>query len=325
MEIIFKPFHPYLVFKEINQIFSLSLEQKKLDFQFIIAPDFPQCIIFDEIRLRQILFNLIGNAVKFTEKGSITIDISGIYSPHLNNRFDLIIKVKDTGIGIPKTAWESIFEAFRQQDGQNTKKYGGTGLGLSITKRLTEMMSGKIWLESEENKGTCFYLHFKDIQITNEMQPITHNMILFEEFIKTPLILVAENNAEKCKVLAQFLNNNKIQTIEAHNTAEVISSVKNSIPEIILINAENKHFDLQQIKSEFLKSLDTLNIPIIAIKENKTTLLPEFTDGFIYQPFDDNNLMELIHYFIPQKNTIISNSALLPKTITNQKDRKSVV
>lgn len=321
MEIIYKSFHPYMVFKEINQIFSLSLEQKKLDFEFTIAPDFPQYIIFDEIRLRQILFNLIGNAVKFTETGSIKIEITCIYQQQQANLFDMIIKVKDTGIGIPKTAWDSIFEAFRQQDGQNTKKYGGTGLGLSITKRLTEMMAGKIWLESEEGKGTCFYLHFKNIQISNELHPITpiySDMILTEEFIKPPLVLVAENNIEKCNILSSFLNTNKIKTIEAHNTEEVISLVKINIPEIILINTENNHFNLQLIKSELLKSLETLNIPIIAIKENATTLLPEFTDGFIYQPFNNNNLIELIHYFIPQKSANISSNAILPKNIANQ-------
>lgn len=319
MEIIYKPFHPYLVFKEINQIFSLSLEQRKLNFQFIIAPDFPQYIVFDEIRLRQILFNLIGNAIKFTEKGGITIEIMGEYHKNQNKEFDMMIMVKDTGIGIPKSAWDSIFEAFRQQDGQNTKKYGGTGLGLSITKRLAEMMGGKIWLESEINKGSCFFLQFKNIMISDELNPIINpaqDKIEYENFIKTPTILIAEKDTEKQILLKNYLTENNINIINAQNTDEVIELTQKIIPEIILINTEKKHFDLKQIKIQLLKSLETLNIPIIAIVENQIFQTPEFTDGFIYQPLKNNNLFELIKYIIPSKNTIISGPEMASKKIS---------
>jgi PAS domain S-box-containing protein len=153
---------------EIRNVFSLRITIKGIGYVEQLDKDFPTEIKFDEIRLRQILINLVGNAVKFTHQGEIRIkvrayrkrDISGV------SRMKLEIKVIDTGIGIPGDSFRLIFESFRQHSQLNSRKYGGTGLGLAITKRLVEAMNGTIGLESTLGKGSTFTVIFPDIEYT---------------------------------------------------------------------------------------------------------------------------------------------------------------
>lgn len=151
------------IIREIEYIFSLKIKEKGLDFLVEISDAVPHFIYIDEIRLRQVMFNLVGNAVKFTETGAIKISIDCVREDE--NYCDLYLIVEDTGIGIPESQQQIIFEPFRQREGQNARKYGGTGLGLTITKRLLEMMNGRIELQSEESAGSKFTVIFDDILI----------------------------------------------------------------------------------------------------------------------------------------------------------------
>ncbi|PKL84497.1 MAG: hypothetical protein CVV22_12815 [Ignavibacteriae bacterium HGW-Ignavibacteriae-1] len=166
--------HPEIVdvrkiFREIEYIFSLIIREKGLDFIVSVSDNVPRFVYIDEIRLRQVLFNLVGNAVKFTETGSIKIEIDCKLDDV--SHCDMRISVEDTGIGIPESQRQIIFEPFRQREGQNARKYGGTGLGLTITKRLLEMMDGKIELESEEGVGSKFSVIIHNLFIGIEMDP----------------------------------------------------------------------------------------------------------------------------------------------------------
>ncbi|MBR8831795.1 MAG: Sensor histidine kinase RcsC [Chroococcopsis gigantea SAG 12.99] len=146
---------------EIKQIFSGEVQRRELDFYLLIGDSVPYEIIFDEVRLRQILFNVVGNALKFTESGYIKIQVQS--QPDAVGT-TLIISIEDTGIGIQKDQQERIFEMFTQQEGQSNRKYGGTGLGLTITKRLTEMLGGTIALDSKLNQGSIFTLTFPGLR-----------------------------------------------------------------------------------------------------------------------------------------------------------------
>ncbi len=150
-----------ILLEEIKQIFSGEVEKRSLDFYLFIDDSVPEEIIFDEVRLRQILFNVVGNALKFTESGYIKIQVESY--PDLIG-ITLIISVEDTGIGIEKDQQERIFEMFTQQEGQSNRKYGGTGLGLTITKRLTEMLGGSISLDSEPGQGSIFTFMFPNVR-----------------------------------------------------------------------------------------------------------------------------------------------------------------
>ena len=141
---------------EMKQIFIIRTSAKGIAFNVNIDKHLPHSLLMDETRLRQILFNLIGNAVKFTKEGSITLSIY-ILEIKEGSTVNFAIEVKDTGIGIPQNQQELIFDAFQQTEGQSTRKYGGTGLGLTITKRLATMMGGIIKLQSKVGGRLCFY------------------------------------------------------------------------------------------------------------------------------------------------------------------------
>lgn len=168
MELQYKPLTLHTIFKEIETIFMQKIHSNEIEFLVDIPDDIPKLILFDEVRIRQILLNLVGNAVKFTEKGYVKLSIKTMPSNTSDmSRIDLHLSVEDTGIGIPESEKEKIFEAFTQISGQSVKKYGGTGLGLSITKKLVEMMNGKISIESEVGTGSIFHIEFANVQIVN--------------------------------------------------------------------------------------------------------------------------------------------------------------
>jgi signal transduction histidine kinase len=122
---------------------------------FDAGPEIPSAVIGDAVRLRQVLMNLVGNAIKFTPRGQVAVDV------HLDSTIGagslLRFSVADTGIGIPKHQQERIFQPFIQADGSSTRLYGGTGLGLAISSQLVELMGGRIWLESEAGQGSTFH------------------------------------------------------------------------------------------------------------------------------------------------------------------------
>jgi len=150
---------------EVKNVFSLRVAIKGIGYTEEISPNFPLSIRFDETRLRQILINLVGNAVKFTHQGEVKIIIlAKLNQGDGGNRMALEIKVVDTGIGIPEDSYRVIFESFRQHSQLDSRKYGGTGLGLAITKRLVEAMDGAISVESQVGKGSTFTVSFPAVE-----------------------------------------------------------------------------------------------------------------------------------------------------------------
>ena len=150
------------LFNELETIFKSKAEEKSINLEFHIEESVPETIKFSDIRLRQILFNLLGNAIKFTSAGSITLMV-GAKNGKLKNKIDLFVEVKDTGEGIPLNKQTIIFEPFYQIDGNNAKH--GTGLGLAITKKLVEILNGSISLQSTENSGSEFKIVFTDVEV----------------------------------------------------------------------------------------------------------------------------------------------------------------
>ena len=140
---------------ETLKIMRFRASQKGVQLAGRLAPEIPPLLVGDPLRLRQVLINLIGNAIKFTERGEIAVEIHPDSSQ--DDSIELQFLVRDSGIGIPKDQQDKIFEAFTQADSSTTRKYGGTGLGLAITTRLVKLMGGKIWVESEPNRGSTFY------------------------------------------------------------------------------------------------------------------------------------------------------------------------
>lgn len=177
IELNYQPLNMRLLIQEINQSFAPQAAQKNLMLRTEISETVPTGIVFDQTRLGQILFHLVGNAIKFTEQGSITIQVEmgregdegdGELNQHspLNTQNFLKIAISDTGIGIEPEQQQHIFNVFTQSDGTTTRKYGGTGLGLAISQRLAQVLGGKIELESEPGQRSTFTLIFPNIKTT---------------------------------------------------------------------------------------------------------------------------------------------------------------
>jgi signal transduction histidine kinase/ligand-binding sensor domain-containing protein/CheY-like chemotaxis protein len=155
LDIDAQPFPIRSTIAELLKPLAFRAEQKGLSVISVVGPDVPDVIVGDAGRLQQILINLVGNAIKFTERGRILVQID--IDSMTADGVVLQCFVSDTGVGIPKAKHQFIFEAFRQADGSTTRRYGGTGLGLAIATRLVELMGGRLWVESEEGQGSTFH------------------------------------------------------------------------------------------------------------------------------------------------------------------------
>jgi PAS domain S-box-containing protein len=152
-------FHPRTVLEETLKILAIYAEEKRVTISCLVRPEVPGELVGDEARLRQILMNLVGNAIKFTHEGEVRVE-AGVDSQS-DEEVTLHFSVRDTGIGIPPDKLSLIFEVFTQADSSTTRRFGGTGLGLSITKRLVEMMRGQIWVDSVPGHGSTFHFTVK--------------------------------------------------------------------------------------------------------------------------------------------------------------------
>ncbi len=151
------PFELRECIEDAFDLFVQTAAKKNVELLYYVDPDVPRALLGDTTRIRQILVNLLGNAIKFTENGEVTLKVHNVTTDVHKRQCQLEFAVHDTGIGIADEHKERLFEAFTQADASSTRKYGGTGLGLTISRRLTELMDGKIWFESEKGKGSTFF------------------------------------------------------------------------------------------------------------------------------------------------------------------------
>jgi PAS domain S-box-containing protein len=306
MKLELEPVNLNYLIKDVENIFSDRVQKKGLSFCVEQDQDLTYKLMLDEVRLRQILFNIIGNAVKFTEKGHICIYINKIYKN--DDYIDLTISVEDTGIGIPEEQQQLIFESFQQQDGQSTKKYGGTGLGLSISKRLVEMMGGKISVISEPDKGSTFKIFLSGIKVmhTDESSSNENDFDPYAFDFGNSTVLIADDSELNLDLITMTLENSNLILLTARNGNEAFEMSYKHHPDLILMDLRmpimNGYEATQLIKNEPL----TNSIPIIAISASTDSIAksnqsnPLF-DGFLLKPFRFNDLFELMKKFLPYR------------------------
>jgi len=190
-------FAPQEVLAHALRTLALRAHQKGVEILCQVAPDVPQMLVGDSTRLRQILLNLVGNAVKFTEAGEVLV--SARIEPELDEAPMLHFEVRDTGIGIAPERQQAVFEAFTQADGSTTRKYGGTGLGLSICARLVDLMGGRIWVESRPGEGSAF--HFT-MRTARAAEPVPASERGRETRLAGRRVLIVDDNATCRGILA---------------------------------------------------------------------------------------------------------------------------
>ncbi len=305
MEIIHDPVDLGVLLQEINQIFTLKIEQQ--DISFIIDERHCEGYVFmiDELRLRQILLNIVGNAVKFTESGHIQITTHTKNIIVENHTCDLVIEVEDTGIGIPEEYLDVIFDSFRQQDEQNRRRYGGTGLGLTITKRLVDIMNGSIEVKSEVGKGSMFRIKFKGVKyrvktILEEEQPFDLSTIKFK---KSRLLIVddVESNRELIK---GFFRHTKVEVDVAENGQQALIHIQKKTPDIILMDIRMPEMNGYEA-TQRIKEMDKYkDIPVIAITasvmdSDKEKMKAFKFEDFLRKPVHMRDLYMVLSKFLP--------------------------
>ncbi len=239
MRIILSPVNLFTVFDEIKHIFSLKALEKGLDYSFKIERNIPVSLLLDELRLKQILLNLIDNAIKFTEEGEIIVRAELLGDlPKNAERVDLRITVGDTGIGIPPHLHESIFESFRQQDDQDKKKYKGTGLGLAITKRLVELFEGEINLYSKPGEGSKFEVLLRGIKVSEPIiteEILSGKKIRFEESaFKDKVILLIDEQKTNRDLIKEVFFHSEGKLIEGESIESILEEIDKEVDLCIL-------------------------------------------------------------------------------------------
>ncbi|NIA29812.1 MAG: PAS domain S-box protein [Actinobacteria bacterium] len=297
----------FSIFEEMKTIFSWKVREKGLEFIMEIDPTLPKALILDEVRLRQILLNLAGNAVKFTDKGYIKLSVEKDYTQKDHSMLNLVFSVEDTGIGIEKKQIKRIFDAFSQQEGQSINKYGGTGLGLAITKRLVEMMGGSISLESEVGKGSKFIVTLKNVNVASVIEKPDKNdedSPVSIRFHKSRILVVDDVPANRLLVKGFLSGEHGIELFEAENGKEGIENALKYQPDLILMDIKMPVMD-GYAAIKYLKSDNNLkHIPIIAL--TASALLNEEqkvkdigSDGYLRKPVSMTQLFKELARFLP--------------------------
>jgi two-component system sensor histidine kinase EvgS len=307
----------YSFFSEFERIFSLKVSEKGLKFILDITSGIPAGINIDETRLRQIVFNLIGNAIKFTEKGSIKLRVYTenpqiiSYPKEKSGKFiDLIVEVSDTGIGISKEIQEEIFNPFVQGESRSVKKYGGTGLGLAITKRLVQLMNGTITLDSQLNNGSSFKVkipgvsYLRDFNKREEEIQIDPSDIIFE----AATIIVADDVEHNRKYLVAALRNTNIKLVEAEDGQQALTFAKRIVPDLIITDIKMPVLDgfdlLKKLKSDNgLKHIPVIAYTASGMKAQINRIRESEFAGLLIKPVDVTKLYLELMKFLPFKST----------------------
>jgi signal transduction histidine kinase/DNA-binding response OmpR family regulator len=302
-------FHVEELFQSVESLFSEKAAGKNIMLLSDIAEDVPQVMEGDAKHLTQILVNLVGNAIKFTDKGAVMISVSnaGVSEEGVK----LGITVSDTGIGIPEDKLTAIFNRFQQAEDSVTRNYGGSGLGLAIVKDLVTLMHGHIEVESEEGKGTSFHLQvpFKlsgetPSALTRISQP---GETAYDTFHHVH-ILVVEDNQVNQSLLQQLFKQWQLSFDLAQNGKEAITLLRARKYDLILMDIQMPVMDGYTATTEIRKVLK-LNTPIIAMTAHalsgeREKCLGLGMDEYISKPVREENLLQLIQRFIPVSNPI---------------------
>ncbi|GAB4267199.1 MAG: hypothetical protein Kow0029_01550 [Candidatus Rifleibacteriota bacterium] len=284
IEILYEPVSIEVLAREIKSVFLSDAEAKGLEFDVLVDDSVPSLLLLDELRLKQILNNLINNAIKFTDSGKVLVSFSAAPAAE-NGKSDLIVSVEDTGIGISQADKERIFEPFLQKRGQGAK-FGGTGLGLAICKKLVEVMQGDICLKSEAGIGSKFEFRLRNLQIetlSRQLQPESGSKAGLFRF-DSQKVLVVDDAVSNRELLHEALTTVGLTVLTASNGEEAVAMALNSEPDLIIMDIRMPRKDgfeaTREIKAQ-------KSIPIIALTASVSTDNPaydELFDGILHKP-----------------------------------------
>ena len=306
-----EPFHLNSCIEEALSLLIPKATEKNLELVFHNNSEVPQVIVSDISRLRQILINLINNAIKFTDTGNIEVSVTSRERQMIGNEknnHEIQFAIKDSGIGIPSNRINRLFKAFTQVNSSITRKYGGTGLGLVICKQLSELMGGKIWVESEENKGSTFYFTITARVVNTllkqewETQPEeSHISIDATVAAKNPLkILLVEDYPTNQKMITLMLQQMGYQADIANNGLEALTALRRQSYDVVLMDMQMPEMDGMTATRYICQEWDISVRPRIialtasAILKEKENYLESGINDYLAKPFRIEQLMQVL-------------------------------
>ena len=267
------PFEVEQCVEEAVELLSSRVTQKKVELLYMVEPSVPQVISGDITRLRQVLINLIGNAVKFTEEGEIVVRVEVLERKGENAI--LHFSVRDTGIGISEDNQKKLFNAFSQADSSTTRKYGGTGLGLAICKRLVNLMGGDIWVESEEGQGANFQFTIKT-RIVHErrVQSATRDLSSLEG----KKILIIDDNETTLRILKKQTTLWGMNAVTVNNSVEGVEKALAQSFDLVIMDFEMPGMDGVQATKQIREKKPLSKLPVIMLSSAYPDLANEEKD-----------------------------------------------
>ena len=313
-------FNLQTLLKNINDILIVIARNKGLKLTIVIEPEVPVILNGDSERLRQIIMNLAGNSIKFTQSGEVIIKVS--MDKEFENKFSLCFTISDTGIGIPSDRQHRLFKSFSQVDTSTTRKYGGTGLGLAISKHLTEMMGGRIGVKSKSGKGAKFWFTAvfnktriktpKDLDIQNSNTKYLKQIKYIKEN-KQIQILVAEDNLVNQKLVKTILEKNGFYVDLVSNGRQAVNAVEKNSYNLVFMDINMPEMDGFTATSIIRNKLNNKKIPIIALtahvlEDELARCISKGMNDYVIKPIQTPKLIKIIEKYlklekIPLKNT----------------------
>ena len=294
------------IMTEVTTVFKTLVSDKQVDLKLEMDNKLHSTYLSDKMRLKQVLHNLISNAVKFTKYGEINIQVSQVRIENVDNIAYIKFSVSDTGIGIEKDKLEYIFNNFTQSDDSISKKFGGTGLGLAISRKLIEMMGGTISVESEIDKGSNFYFTLPMMIAKEEHKTGTqvekNRALTVKDINKDINILIVEDNPSNRNILEKFIDNRGYCYFSVEHAMHALEALQEHRFDIILTDVQMPEIDGLELTRMIRQDSRYKTIPIIAVtamamKEDRDKCIKAGMTDYISKPIVMKELFDVIEKY----------------------------
>jgi CheY-like chemotaxis protein len=284
------------------------LAEKNLAMETLVDPELPKALIGDSVRLRQILINLVGNAIKFTEEGSVRLELC-LAEPADASRVDLEIAVVDTGKGVAESDRDRIFRAFEQAEGQDHSAFGGTGLGLAICRDLIGLMGGRIWVEANQPRGTVFRFFLPGLPVA--AAPVEREAVdgqRWEYRFAPANILLVDDVPLNHKLLRCLLEDQPFRFRQALDGQEALDAIHQGKPDLMLTDLKMPRLDGEGLVDMLRADPELAGIPVITVTASVLNadlerLAPKF-DAIILKPVSKERLLAELGRFLAHEKSV---------------------
>ncbi len=304
-----QPINVRVLIEEIRILFEDKAKSKGIDIIINIDDTLPYVVIVDEIRIKQVIFNLVGNALKFTHKGYVEIALH--FNSKDESKGDLVLSVSDTGIGIPEDQHHAIFKMFQQQEGQDFRQYRGAGLGLAISKGLIKRMNGKIKLESTPGLGSVFTVCLNNVTVSESIIPEKNEQYKYLDHIKfhSATIMIVDDLPVNIEIIENYLEGMGLKIISALNGYMALDILSYNKPDVIFIDICIVGMDGYALAEKIKKSSVLSHIPIIAYTASVLNKKQDFKvfDSQLFKPVRKAELFGVLTKFLVYDEVLLDN------------------